>query len=538
MYNWIADTFAVSEGVARIMSFVVALAVVLALIGLFGFIARRLIGTGPTLNRNRQPRIAVMDAANIDARRRLLLIRRDNVEHLILVGGPSDIVVEQSIMRGVPVSAAFQRQPRGAQQAPVATAIPGAIPSPTDQDLAAQQPGPVQPASQPSAAKASTPASRPDAAQKAGEPEEGQISRPARAQQPEAPALLDAALNPPASEDNPAIPATRQQIRPNPSDSNPNKRFASANSRLAALTGSRLLGKEKAETKAASSAPRTLTPPASGPAAKAKTVFQKGRDKITAAKAVVERNIPAASATQPKEPPKPEQDQEALKQTQPVSGTGTDARPEAQADIASAAAKATATEPPSQSPGNDGQAAAPKLEAGSPAVTPLPSPAATATDKPAATSSAEQKTIATEGMKTAQAASNEKTAATVVRTETSAATRPDSSNSDAATKSPQSETKARAVSASVTAIRKTPAPAQPPAPETAVATAEADKNPATPSNPQPANDTTPARPASVSAAASMSVKSNSSSETAGPGAESMELEMAKLLDEISGQAKK
>ncbi len=37
--------------------------------------------------RNRQPRLQVLDAAAVDARRRLVLVRRDDVEHLILIGG-------------------------------------------------------------------------------------------------------------------------------------------------------------------------------------------------------------------------------------------------------------------------------------------------------------------------------------------------------------------------------------------------------------------------------------------------------------------
>lgn len=47
--------------------------------------------------RSRQPRLQVLDAAAVDTRRRLVLVRRDNVEHLILIGGPTDIVVESGI---------------------------------------------------------------------------------------------------------------------------------------------------------------------------------------------------------------------------------------------------------------------------------------------------------------------------------------------------------------------------------------------------------------------------------------------------------
>ncbi|MBV2185373.1 MAG: flagellar biosynthetic protein FliO [Rhizobium sp.] len=47
--------------------------------------------------RNRQPRLQVLDAAAVDARRRLVLVRRDNVEHLVMIGGLTDIVIESGI---------------------------------------------------------------------------------------------------------------------------------------------------------------------------------------------------------------------------------------------------------------------------------------------------------------------------------------------------------------------------------------------------------------------------------------------------------
>jgi len=45
----------------------------------------------------REPRLMVLDAAAIDPKRRLVLIRRDEVEHLIMIGGPTDIVIETGI---------------------------------------------------------------------------------------------------------------------------------------------------------------------------------------------------------------------------------------------------------------------------------------------------------------------------------------------------------------------------------------------------------------------------------------------------------
>lgn len=47
--------------------------------------------------KGRAVRLAVIDAAPIDQKRRIVLIRRDGVEHLVMIGGPNDFVIEQGI---------------------------------------------------------------------------------------------------------------------------------------------------------------------------------------------------------------------------------------------------------------------------------------------------------------------------------------------------------------------------------------------------------------------------------------------------------
>lgn len=86
--------------------FFIAFAAVLALIGLTAWLVRRFGADrlGGNNARGRQPRLAVIDAATVDARRRLVLIRRDNVEHLMMIGGPTDVVVEQNIVRAAPAT--------------------------------------------------------------------------------------------------------------------------------------------------------------------------------------------------------------------------------------------------------------------------------------------------------------------------------------------------------------------------------------------------------------------------------------------------
>jgi len=80
--------------------------VVLGLLALAFWLLRRFGGgrLGSNTTRGRQPRLAVIDQATVDSRRRLVLIRRDNVEHLLIIGGPSDVVVEQNIVRAATVT--------------------------------------------------------------------------------------------------------------------------------------------------------------------------------------------------------------------------------------------------------------------------------------------------------------------------------------------------------------------------------------------------------------------------------------------------
>jgi hypothetical protein len=56
----------------------------------------KLAALGP---RGRQQRLAVIETASVDDCRHLVLVRRDNVEHLLLIGGPTDVVIEPGIER-------------------------------------------------------------------------------------------------------------------------------------------------------------------------------------------------------------------------------------------------------------------------------------------------------------------------------------------------------------------------------------------------------------------------------------------------------
>lgn len=86
------------------------------------------VGLGGWLFRPKpEPRLGVVEQASVDARRRLVLIRRDGVEHLIMTGGPVDVVIETGIhpveperranVQAEPSPPVFTRQPRSIGQA-------------------------------------------------------------------------------------------------------------------------------------------------------------------------------------------------------------------------------------------------------------------------------------------------------------------------------------------------------------------------------------------------------------------------------------
>jgi flagellar protein FliO/FliZ len=97
------------------LTFFFAFVAVLALIGLAAWLVRRFAGNrlGANTNRGRMPRLAVIDAAAVDGRRRLVLVRRDNIEHLLMIGGPTDIVVEPNIVRAMPGRDQMPPRPAG-----------------------------------------------------------------------------------------------------------------------------------------------------------------------------------------------------------------------------------------------------------------------------------------------------------------------------------------------------------------------------------------------------------------------------------------
>lgn len=80
--------------------FVMALLFVLALILLIAYGAKKLgLMARVTVNsaKTRDKRLNIVEILPIDARRKLMIIRRDDVEHLIMLGLDRDLVIEKNI---------------------------------------------------------------------------------------------------------------------------------------------------------------------------------------------------------------------------------------------------------------------------------------------------------------------------------------------------------------------------------------------------------------------------------------------------------
>jgi flagellar protein FliO/FliZ len=177
--------------------------------------------------RTRQPRLGLVDAFSLDGQRQLVLIRRDNIEHLVMIGGPNDVLVEAQINRalapareialtpGSPAAPTRKRAESAAAQpqrtAPVQPAAP--IPAPAAASVVSL----AAPAVTPTPARAIAPAQVPPVrAQTAPSPSAPPASPVAAS--PPAPPASDAQPSPPpapvkAAEAPGPAPAAQPQTR-------------------------------------------------------------------------------------------------------------------------------------------------------------------------------------------------------------------------------------------------------------------------------------------------------------------------------------
>ena len=80
--------------------------------------------------RNASTRVAVIESLPVDGKRSVILVRRDNIEHLVMVGGRNDLVIEPNIMRRAAPNPARRPAPEWKGLSPAPTREPLAEPPP------------------------------------------------------------------------------------------------------------------------------------------------------------------------------------------------------------------------------------------------------------------------------------------------------------------------------------------------------------------------------------------------------------------------
>lgn len=159
--QWL-DSVAGPGYVAAILWTFAALILLVVVLLVIKVVRNLTFGTFVAGGRNRKTRLAVMDATAVDSHRRLVLVRRDDIEHLILIGGPTDVVVERDIRLAAPRRPALtgdsgQQQaaaprPRSPQPVPAPAPAPARpAPPPAAQPVAAARPRAPAPAPKPAA---------------------------------------------------------------------------------------------------------------------------------------------------------------------------------------------------------------------------------------------------------------------------------------------------------------------------------------------------------------------------------------------------
>ena len=110
--------------IAQYTDHIIAALVIIALLVLALFIWRAF---SQRVRGRRGQRLGISEYQELDATRRLILIRRDNVEHLILIGGPTDVVVESGVgVPAFPAHAPTSEQPAETAVRPIAMRSPRA----------------------------------------------------------------------------------------------------------------------------------------------------------------------------------------------------------------------------------------------------------------------------------------------------------------------------------------------------------------------------------------------------------------------------
>ena len=111
--QFITTLFGGSENTILNSAFALGIVLVLIVLGLW---ALKLFTRGAANMGRSRKRVSIVDTAVVDGKRQVIIVRRDNVEHLIMTGGPQDLVIESGIVVAEP--APQPRRPAAPAQRP------------------------------------------------------------------------------------------------------------------------------------------------------------------------------------------------------------------------------------------------------------------------------------------------------------------------------------------------------------------------------------------------------------------------------------
>ena len=122
--QFMTSLFGGSAGTLLNAAFALGIVLVLIVIGLW--LLKLFTAAGTRLGRLNEKRLQVLETATVDGKRKVMIIRRDDVEHLIMTGGPQDLVIETGIAVPEPQP---MRRPAAARPAAAAPSAKPAEPA-------------------------------------------------------------------------------------------------------------------------------------------------------------------------------------------------------------------------------------------------------------------------------------------------------------------------------------------------------------------------------------------------------------------------
>ena len=126
--------------ITEVLRFVGALVFIVGLIGLCGYAARKFgLFTGGYSMPGALKRLAIVETKPLDTKNRLVLIRRDGKEHLILLGAEQSLVIESGIDAPIETAAAPANDTNTDEGS-----VSGTAPATANERFVAQLPMPAQ----------------------------------------------------------------------------------------------------------------------------------------------------------------------------------------------------------------------------------------------------------------------------------------------------------------------------------------------------------------------------------------------------------